>query len=326
MHILALSGGGFRGLFTVKVLQLLRDRLGHPLHTHFDVITGTSIGGIVALGVASGKEPEDIYRFFMDRRTDIFKRNKGILAKIPGVFRTQYASDGLKQALVEFFGANLKMRNLKCPVVIPAANLTTGSPKMFKKPADPDIYLDGELSLVDVALATSAAPVYFPMHKIGAAASGNSLGTFSDGALVGNAPGLFGLLEASTYLGAKVEDCTVLAVGTLGGAPNVGERRNPALGVNFWMNPLVHRNRFPLVQTLIAQQEALSHFVLGKILQERYYRIDKVLSNEAADHVALDDVSDAAARTLESYGQQLFALAESDKFIQRLYGAKGATP
>ena len=53
-NILALSGGGFRGLYTVRVLRRLEERLEKPLADHFDLITGTSIGGIIALGIAAG--------------------------------------------------------------------------------------------------------------------------------------------------------------------------------------------------------------------------------------------------------------------------------
>ena len=88
-------------------------------------------------------------------------------------------------------------------------NYSTGRGQFFKTPHHPSFELDHRMKVVDVALATAAAPVYFPLAR-------NDRGVFADGGLVGNAPGLFGLHEVKTFLAPKQDALVrVLAIGTM---------------------------------------------------------------------------------------------------------------
>ncbi|NEK79583.1 MAG: patatin, partial [Xanthomonas perforans] len=80
--------------------------------------------------------------------------------------------------------------------------------QFFKTPHHPSFELDHRLKVMDVALATAAAPVYFPLAR-------NERGVFADGGLVGNAPGLFGLHEARHFLAKDPSvQVRVLSIGT----------------------------------------------------------------------------------------------------------------
>lgn len=176
-RVLALSGGGFRGLYTVRVLRQLEERIGKPLSEHFDLITGTSIGGIIALGIAAGIPLKTIEDTFIEKGKSIFPHpvKHPLTRELPwpfrwiisffftvrAIFKPIHKVDGLKSALIDLFG-DLEMKDLdKAYVAVTSANLSTGSPKMFKTPHHQEIYLDKELKVVDVALATSAAPCRF---------------------------------------------------------------------------------------------------------------------------------------------------------------------
>ena len=221
INVLALSGGGYRGLFTVQVLAQLEKATGKKITDHFDLITGTSIGGIIALALADGQRPADIVEIFKAKGKEIFPRPDNrflyfIWALKQAVCTTLYDGEGLKSVLKEIFG-DRKLKDLKYAyVMVPAARASTGKPKFFKTPHNDSFYTDSEIPVIDAALATSAAPVYFPMHYID-----HDSTRYLDGGLVGNAPGLFGYIEAITRIGEKSSDVRVLSVGTLSGKPCV---------------------------------------------------------------------------------------------------------
>ena len=71
-HILALSGGGYRGLYTATVLRALEQSFGTPISQKFDLICGTSVGGILALGLAAGIKTEELQDLFVEQGGQIF--------------------------------------------------------------------------------------------------------------------------------------------------------------------------------------------------------------------------------------------------------------
>jgi patatin-like phospholipase/acyl hydrolase len=75
-QILALSGGGYRGLFTSSILARLEQQAQRPIGDCFDLITGTSIGGVIAIGLALGKSAESIKKMFLDHGEEIFTRGE----------------------------------------------------------------------------------------------------------------------------------------------------------------------------------------------------------------------------------------------------------
>jgi patatin-like phospholipase/acyl hydrolase len=327
--VLALSGGGYRGLYTVRVLRRLEDRIGKPLSEHFDLISGTSIGGIVALGIAAGIPLKTIEEIFISKGKSIFpsplkQSEKNIFLKpfnrirnaaryLRAIFMPIHSADGLRSVLDELFG-DLTMGDLQhVKILVTAANLSTGTPKIFKTPHHKDIYLDAKLKLVDVALATSAAPVYFPIHEV------YDQSTFyADGGLIGNAPGLFGWLEAKTRLNTPEEDIYVLSIGTLAGKPSISGNINTSKGARFWISPEKPR----LLTFLMSQQEHLSNYMLSLLLKDRYYLIDGSVSDEAVDDIDLDDASPAATRTLIGHAEKHFADFTSTIYCQTHFPRK----
>jgi uncharacterized protein len=193
--ILSIDGGGVKGLFSAAVLSEIEKKLDHPISDYFDMICGTSTGGIIALALAQKTPAEQIVEFYKTDGPKIFpfKNPESILKMVKqGFIKGNYSNQPLKTALDSIFGtAEMKdSQNLLC---IPSFNLTTGKPCIFKFPhKEGGFYRDKHLKMVDVALATSAAPTYLPIHKIG-----NE--QFIDGGIWANNPALCGLTEALTY-------------------------------------------------------------------------------------------------------------------------------
>jgi hypothetical protein len=207
-RILSLDGGGIRGAFAAAFLARMEEELGHPITDYFDLITGTSTGGLIALALGLGEPAECIKRFYLERGPQIFVRRpptsmpmwqRACLSiakrKFPrlekdGLHRSKYDAAALADALKSIYGNRTMEDAIRCRLVIPAVDLIYGRTVTFKTPHQPDFIRDRRLSAVDVALATAAAPTFFPHAVIG---SGSA---FSDGGLWANNPAIVGYVEA----------------------------------------------------------------------------------------------------------------------------------
>ena len=224
MNILALSGGGFKGLYTAKILERLEEELKAPIAQKFDLIAGTSIGGIIALALAYEIPCKKIVDFFNENGKKIFKKRLNF-AIIP-----KYGKKHLKDALAKIFG-DAKIGDLKHRVIIPTINYSSGKVQLFKTRHHPTFITDYKRSLVDVAMSTAAAPIYFPVYHTG-------YGDFVDGGLVANHPGFFAILEAKQFLNTEESDISMLHIGTLSQRFTSDGRTN--LGLLRWRTKLLN--------------------------------------------------------------------------------------
>jgi hypothetical protein len=286
-HVLALSGGGYRGLYTATVLKELEQALGAPLARRFDLICGTSAGGLLALGLANEIPAAELQEIFELNGNRIFGCRR-LLRRLLGKWLTaKHSAYGLRQVLKERFGEAL-IGDLKHRVLVPAVNYSTGRGQFFKTPHHKTFEMDHRMSLVDVALATSAAPVYFPLAQ-------NSRGVFADGGLVGNAPGFFGLHEVRTFLAPDGADVRVLAIGTMTIGATLSGAASLDRGFGKWGGSL-----FDLV---ISAQESSVDYMLRQSLGDLYFRIDDAATpDQSKDVKALDRVSVASTTTLKHRG------------------------
>jgi len=223
-QILALSGGGFRGLYTAKILADIEDQIGAPIASKFDLIAGTSIGGILALAVALEIPAQKMVDLFEKHGEDIFKPRFNFF----GTLRSAYSPEPLKRLLQDesLFGQQ-PLGECKHPVIVPAINYSRGEPQLFKTPHHLDFIRDHKFALVDVALATSAAPMYFPRHTF-------NNNQYVDGGLYANAPGQLAVHEAQQFMGQSIESIYVLAVGTMSSKFTANPGRNRAGGTFDW--------------------------------------------------------------------------------------------
>ena len=168
-HILSLSGGGYLGLFTAIVLAELEQRLGRPIATAFDLIAGTSIGGLLALALALEVPADRLVRTLRREGTKIFSERpkpKSVVGKRLDMLRyatsPKYDTDELRRVLDEIYSGSATLGDIpNHRVVVPAVNLTKGIAQVFKTPHHPRYDRDHGIPVRDVALATSAAPTIF---------------------------------------------------------------------------------------------------------------------------------------------------------------------
>lgn len=311
-HVLALSGGGYRSLYTATVLAELETALGRPIASHFDLICGTSAGGMLALGLAAEIPAQELKALFENEGNRIFGCGS-LPRRLLGFWLTaKHDSTGLREVLTERFqGATIG--ELKHRVLVPAVNYSTGRGQFFKTPHHPSFELDHRMKIVDAALATAAAPVYFPLAR-------NDRGVFADGGLVGNAPGLFGLHEVKTFLAPNQEaQIRVLAIGTMTIGATVRGGASLDRGFGKWRGGL-----FDLV---ISAQESSVDYMLRQSLGAKYYQIDdKATPDQSKDVKALDRVSIGATNTLKDRGNHAAQRALGDPLFQPFRVHQAGTP
>jgi len=291
-NILSLSGGGFLGLYTVSVLAELEKASGRPIATSFDLMAGTSVGGILALGLAAEIPAIDIQNAFERNGTAIFSNRPAPTTWLGTVrdltrfaIRPKYSSEALRATVSDLVGANTRIGDLKHAVLVPTVNLTKGKPQVFKTPHHANFRTDLHQKVVDVALATAAAPTYFPIAEIG-----DSL--FADGGLYANSPDMLAVHEAEHFFGRAISDVHLLSVGTTTSQFSFAHAHGRNLGAFGWWRDQ------RLVNVIIASQQHSVNFMMGHRLGSRYLQIDADQSKEQERHLALDVATDDAQRTI----------------------------
>ena len=209
-QILSLIGGGIRGAFVTSYLMELEQKLGRPISECFDLIAGTSTGGIIAAGLALGRSAEEMNDFYKNYGKQIFSprskykasglmkyafpiANKVFKWKTGGdlasAFRANYCPFALEEAFESAFsGKTLKDVN-QTRLILPTLNLTDGEPHVFRSLHLPKAVHDQDVKIADAVIASTAAPTYFPHRRI----NGKD---YVDGGLWANDPSLLGFAEA----------------------------------------------------------------------------------------------------------------------------------
>lgn len=182
---------------------------------------------------------------------------------------------------------------MSTPLIVPAVDAGNGTALIFLSGG-----LAGKgastLSLRDGLLATSAAPTFFPVHRIDGR-------YFVDGGLVANAPELVAITETVRHLGCDLNDIRILSVGTAG-PPHSSRHSTKAPGLFAWLV------RYGLVQLTLSAQERLAVEQSRVLLRDRYLRLNHEVRPDGVS-LALDSVTDASTAALRSA-----ALATVDTF------------
>lgn len=315
-NILALSGGGYRGLYTASLLHQLEKQYGAPLARHFDLITGTSIGGIIALALAKEVPTSDILNAFTDHASEIFSPS---WFSFGGSIRSKYSNVGLKSVFSKqsLLGDKL-VGNLKHRVIIPALNVSTGTIKVFRSPPTQPCEYDRKIPLIDVALATSAAPGYFPAHTYGGV-------TYIDGGLTSNAPGLIGYHEVKKFISEhenyRYDDSEIhlLSISTLSERYTVNK---PNAGKGIFNGKVYWAKKVPFLT--ISALEKHSDHLLGHLLgEENYLHLDEPLSSNEKSSIDLDLYDEKARTVLLSNASASFQKAMDCKLITDIFSGQG---
>jgi predicted acylesterase/phospholipase RssA len=213
-RVLSLDGGGMRGIYTAEYLSCLASgfskRTGKTdldLGKGFNLIVGTSTGAIVGCALVAGVPLGKVVSLYKNNGKLIFPRRvpTGIGTALPDLVQRPAAlrrgSKALQTALSAAFGTETVgevFARRKIALAVTAVNLSNHRGWVFKTPhrVGKTNHRDDAYSLVDVCLASSAAPVYRSVAAIEAPARKGHYDTFIDGGLWANNPILVGLIDA----------------------------------------------------------------------------------------------------------------------------------
>lgn len=289
---LALTGGGYRGLFTAKVLAVIEEHLQKPIGQCFDLTCGTSIGGIVALAVAFEVPMARVVQVFLEHGAKIFPIHEPPEGKLKiGLDlwqhsrKARYSTSPLRDAISELIPANATLGDAIHPVAIPAVNVTQGMPQIFKTRHKREWNRDWKLKAVDVALATAAAPTFFELAEVQGC-------LYADGGLFANAPDLIAAHEAEHFFEVPAAALRILSVGTTTQSYSLSFSSGRNFGVADWMQDQ------RLFSVMISAQQQFVDQLVSHRLKERYFRIDHEPSQEQAKDLGLDVATEAAKKTL----------------------------
>lgn len=259
LQILSLDGGGLKGLFSAAVLAEIEADHAVTVADHFDLIVGTSTGGLIALALGAGLSPAQVVDFYVTHGPSIFPTGRG--RSLRQCVRSKHSSGPLRRALEGVLGGWLLGDSNK-RLVIPAYSLDENDVYLFKTPHHPRFHRDGRELMVDVALATTAAPTYLPAARL-------RNHRLVDGGVWANNPTLVAVVEALTVLGADPSDCSVLSLGTTEPVSRAGRRLDRG-GLLQWARP---SSRLFLRAQAISSLHMAEH-LLGR---DRVTRIDPVV-------------------------------------------------
>lgn len=216
-RILALDGGGIKGAYTASVLATLSELLGEPVGERFDLIAGTSTGGILAVGLGLGLSAQEMLTFYRDRGPLIFpimRLHRRWKHEARHFFRPKHSQELLFSELKRAYFPDGNSRSLGSStsrLVVPAFDATSGVCHTFRTPHHPLLKTDENTSAAEVALATAAAPTYFSSAKVK-----NMIANapYFDGGVWANCPAMTAIVEAVCYLGVPLDRIDILSVGT----------------------------------------------------------------------------------------------------------------
>ena len=264
--ILALDGGGARGIYAAQVLARIERALDGKIKDYFDLIAGTSTGSILAGAAAAAIPMANIVELFENESPSIF-RKRWFIPGIAVLWRSKYSRRALDDVLQQYV-PRLTLGEVSTPLLITSADLATGGVHIFKsaylaqlgEPYD----RDGDVLLRDAILASCAAPTFFDPKQV-------ESHLLVDGGLWANNPSIIALTEALSKFNRTIEEVKVLSIGT-GQIPNMYRRRR------YW-GLLTGWGRDKLVSYTLGLQSQASTNMARLILGERYFRLDPTIED-----------------------------------------------
>eukprot|EP00741_Cyanophora_paradoxa_P018866 tig00000206_g18212.t1 len=301
VRVLSLDGGGLRGICLLKMLSYIEKRAKKPIAELFDLIVGTSAGGITALGLTckdkDGKYVGDVEKHIQmlyDRGHKVFPRPRSRAQRLLRQLRggSVYGEKGVHGFMKGLFGTDLKLSDCVTDVLVVSYNLEQREPHYFKSRRAKEFPDTHDHTLYDVGRATTAAPGFLPPHKIKMPLVYRQRGysTFVDGGMVANNPALR-------------REIVVVSLGT-------GNCDTPYHhdAVSKWsLLKWIH----PMLDCIMDGSSDMTNQMMDSILRDNFYRFSPMLPD------GMDSFADARHTTLDLWARSTEKQARIHLFISR---------
>lgn len=268
-RIISMDGGGIRGILTARILERI-DEVLPGFTANVDLYTGTSTGGLLALGLASGKTPKELRELYAKFADTVFQDSLlDDIKDLGNLIGAEYSVGPLKAVLTEFYDtitlAQLKKRVLVTTFMLdnegkPPENVRVWKMKLFHNYPGPDS--DGDQLVVDVGVRTSVAPSYFPVYQ-----------GYIDGGVAASNPAMCAVAQAldSRAGNQNLNDILLLSMGT-GYNPHYLPVKDADWGLVQWAPHMLN--------IMLEGDQGLVDFQCSQLLANQYLRVNPVLPLE----------------------------------------------
>jgi len=313
MRVLSIDGGGIRGLIPALVLSELERRAGRRTFELFDLIAGTSTGGILACALCA-PDPlpaTELVKLYEEEGPEIFDRS--IFQRVKsaeGLLDEKYDDAALDRALERFLG-HKRLAESKPDLIVPSYDMSLPGPYFFKTTKAKETPETDDFPLSVVARSTSAAPTYFEPLRTGEKA-------LVDGGVFATNPAMCAVAEVLNREDLRPRDVVLLSLGT-------GERthKRPFDEIKDWGLAAWAR---PILNVVFDGVSDAANYQLERVLtKERYYRFQVELTLASDD---LDDAGEDNLRDLRRQAEELVRArsADLDQVLALLKLGRGLTP
>jgi uncharacterized protein len=328
--LLSIDGGGIRGIIPAMILAEIEKRTGKRTSEMFDLVAGTSTGGILSLGLTkpdpqNPNQPEytaqDLVELYLQEGERIFYEPPlEKLTKIDDFLRPKYSSDGRSEVLAKFF-ADSPIKDALKPVFITSYDTELRMPIFFisqegaEKQSKFFRKIRNGFTMKDAAMATSAAPTFFKPHKILTDEQTNNIdhdtkrGYYSlvDGGVFANNPTSLAIMEARIYAketGKKLDlsDMLVVSLGTGSLMRKYHYNQAENWGLLNWLEPLINI-------LMDGQSESVSTQLEQLLDCRQYYRFQEWLTKAKDD---MDDATPGNMALLQEQATEIIKNRDAD--------------
>lgn len=298
-YVLSIDGGGIRGLIPSLVLEEIEKKTGKSISELFDLVAGTSTGGILALGLTKNNGsnlPEysaaDLTRIYQEFGGQIFSRSLWKqISSLSGFTDEKYSAEGLELLLEEYFESET-MGSLLKKVMITGYDIENLDPVFFKSWTDK--YAD--VAIKSVARATTAAPTYFEPALVDV---GGTEKAIIDGGIFVNNPAVSAYAEALRLFPG--EEIKLISLGSGQLAEPIRYEKAKNWGAAGWV--------LPVMDCMFDGVSDAVDYQLRQILGDNFIRLQTTLS------VASDAMDDASADNVSALMQEAQMLIEANRSI-----------
>ncbi len=331
--ILSIDGGGIRGVFPAMFLTNLEAELkakGHQkwqIYQNFDLICGTSTGGIMAIALALGIPAQEVYDLYYNNAASIFGNKRNRFSQL---FYSVHKRDALENLIREKFkevnnGKDPVLKDCKTNICVPIFDLLEGKPSVLKNNYHPRFTKDYHIPAYKAALATAAAPVFFDPYSSEYKDLNGVVKPFNnkvDGGVFANNPTLTGIIEAQVAFYQKIENLRVLSLGTGYQKFSDGSNRSK-WGITYWINPKRKRIIDLFMQAQSQQVEHIIQLMQNGIDKEKqkkpvfvYHRINTQLDDTL--NIEMDETDKNKLKALAQKANYQFH-ENANSIIQEFY-------
>ena len=309
--VLSIDGGGIRGIIPAIILAEIEERTGKRTAEVFDLVAGTSTGGILALGLTKpGQDGGPEYS--AKKLIDLYETEGGKIFSIPvwhrihsagGLAEEKYPAKGIEEVALEYFG-DVRLAQALTEVLVTAYEIEKRGPWFFKRRHARDQNTEGDNFLMrEVARATSAAPTYFEPLPLEWGPHGKR--AFIDGGVHSNNPAMCAYVEAMK-IHPEEKDFLVVSLGTGEPTREMPYEEVKGWGLALWAQPILNVV-FDGVSDTVDYQ--LRELLRSEGDDKRYYRFQTKLDPGMHD---MDDASAPNIQSLKTKAKEIISKDDAD--------------